>query len=404
MEQTALQSFISEKVRDGRKKAYIKEQLMAVGWSEEEADTAYAQALVALGVPVPSAGPGAGYGAKKSSTFEVMINFFSFILLGVIATALGTLYFQVIGKYFPDSLMVGDYGYNSGISSDSVHYAIAALIIACPIFYFSIRMWFQRFREDEGKMESRLTKWVTYLVLLATSMTLVGDLIAVLYTFLQGEMSTRFFLKALTILVIAGMIFGFYFLERRKIQYRQDITRSTFQLFGWGFLVVVLVGIVLGFFAAGSPSTERMRTFDERRSSDLSSLASCISGYSNEYGRLPQSLEDLSKSSQYSYCPSTVDPDTGLAYEYRIVTASQTVGKNREGEYELCATFSMASDATMRTRSGYMYGSNNGVWDEHTAGRFCAVQRVILETISSVSNSGSTGWTLPNTGDASQGF
>lgn len=380
MEQTSLQSFVVEKVRGGASKAVVKEQLMAVGWSEEEADTAYAQALIAMGIPVPVEGAQMEVN-KKSSTLEIMINFFSFILLGIIATALGTLYFQIINAYFLDMLMLGEYGYS--ILSGAVHYSIAALIIASPLFYFSIRMWFQRFREDEGKVESRLTKWVTYLILLVTSITIVGDLITVLYTFLQGEMSIRFFLKALTIFVIAGMIFGFYFLERRKIQYHREVNRTTFQYFGWGLFGIVFAGIVFGFFVVGSPETQRMRTFDERRASDLSSLAQCIDGYGREFGRLPSSLKDLSRSPSYGYCSETKDPETGKEYEYTVITPSQTVGKNREGEYELCAIFSLESDGTMQTRE--MYYEGMGVWNKHGIGRSCDTQTVVLETISSVS-------------------
>lgn len=378
METEALVAHIATRVRGGLKKSDIKDELVAVGWSEDEIDTAYARALIAEGVPVPARSGGATF-SGRSSTVDIMIGFFSFILLGIIVSALMTLFFEVIDRYFPDASVNAAFG--SVISSDSVHYSMAALFIGVPLYIFATRLWFRRFREDDGRVESRLTKWVTYLVLLAASVTIVGDLIAVLYTFLQGELSVRFFLKAAVVLGIAGMVFGFYALERRKIQYRQDISRSVFQYFGWGLLGVVVVGIVLGFAAVGSPATERKRTFDARRASDLSDLSSCINRYANEFVALPNTLSDLQQSTNYVSCPQPVDPETSTPYEYRILRNFESNADGSRAEYELCANFSLRSDVgeVSEGTSYYQYGSTPGKWGVHEAGRECDTEIVVLK-------------------------
>jgi membrane protease YdiL (CAAX protease family) len=380
-DEKTLASYIEERVRAGASKQAITEQLTAVGWSEEDAESAYAAALVAVGVPVPM-GSTAGQHLKKATTMDVVLNFFSFILLGVVATALGTLYFAIINHYFPDPLNVG---YYYGRSS-AVHYAIAALIIAFPFYYFVVRFWFKRFRDDSAKTESGLTKWVTYLVLLIASVTIVGDLIAVLFTFFQGEISARFFLKALTILGIAGAVFGFYFLERKKIQYKQDIPQKTFQLFGFALSGIVIVGIVLGFLVAGSPATERKRGFDEQRANDLNELSYCINGYAQEYQQLPTSVADLQKSTSYSYCANRRDPETGEQYNYAVVTPVTTVGNElSQGEYELCATFSLASDAGANTESPYVgYYDQASKWNSHGVGYECDTETVNIKKLPTV--------------------
>ena len=66
-------------------------------------------------------------------------------------------------------------------------------------------------------------------MLLVSAVTIVGDLVTAVFYFLQGEVTGRFFLKSLTIFVVAGIIFGFYFLERKKIQYRKNVPRKTFR-------------------------------------------------------------------------------------------------------------------------------------------------------------------------------
>ncbi len=373
---TTLQQHIETRVRAGATKDAIKEQVLAVGWSEEVVDKAYADALVAVGVPVPTVGV---KGAQHSaSTLDIVINFFSFILLGITATALGTLYFQIINKYFPDALAnVQDYYYvmyPSGINTDAVYYAIAALLVAYPLYYVVVRMWFKRFREDEAKTESNLTKWLTYLVLLGTSVTIVADLIAVLFTFFQGEITMRFFLKALTILVIAGMVFGFYFLERKKVQYRQSIPRKTFQMFGYALTGFVLGGITLGFFAAGTPGEARMRAFDKDRAEQLSRIAQCVDSYASEYQRLPDTLADLNNSSGYQFaeCSSTDDPETGEPFMYRVVSPLMPSLTNSvlEGSVELCAMFSLASDSV----DGVMVQKNK--WYEHGVGKSCDTESI----------------------------
>jgi hypothetical protein len=368
MTEQKLIGYVEQSIRAGASRQTVVEQLTAVGWSEDEAESAYAAGLIAVGVPVPQSST-AGLHLKKASAMDVVLNFFSFILLGIVASALGTLYFAVINHFFPDPLRTGYYYYGS-MSSSSVHYAIAALLIAFPMYYVAVRLWFKRFHDDVAKVESKLTKWLTYLVLLAASITIVGDLIAVLYRFLQGEVSPRFFLKALTVLLIAGAIFGFYFLERKKVQYKQEIPRRTFQLFGIVLTALVVLGIILGFMVVGSPSTERNRAFDAQRAENLAELARCINNYATEYQVLPGSLAELAKTS-YSYCTDLRDPETNAAYEYAVLAPLVTSPKGLlQGEFELCATFALPSDVADKTTEplGY-YGT--GKWNAHGVGREC---------------------------------
>lgn len=376
-DQASLTSYIEGRIHAGASKQVVLEQLTTVGWSDDEAEAAYARALVATGVPVPDKST-AGQHLQKASTMDVVLNFFSFILLGVVATALGTLYFAIINYYFPDPLMGSGY-YAAQAHSSAVHYAIAALIIAFPLYYLVVRFWFKRFRDDVAKAESKLTKWLTYLVLLVASVTVVGDLIVTLFTFFQGEISARFFLKALTILVIAGSVFGFYFLERKRIQYRHEVSRTTFQTFGIALSVVVALGVLLGFMVAGSPATERMRGFDEQRANDLSQLAGCLNDYAHQYQALPATIDELEKTS-YSYCVGMHDPETGEPYFYEVLTPVQTMpGGLLQGEYQLCATFSLSTEPQAGESAPYRYDYYaSGKWFTHAAGYECDTESVSI--------------------------
>ena len=66
------------------------------------------------------------------------------------------------------------------------------------------------------KLESGIRKWLTYIALLIAAGTVIGDLITFLTFFLQGELTTRFVLKVLTVVAIAGSIFWYYLGSLKK--------------------------------------------------------------------------------------------------------------------------------------------------------------------------------------------
>lgn len=370
-----LKTFAEERLKAGTSPDALKQNLLAVGWPEEEAGRAVVAGLIASGVPAPETGARTGAG-KLSSTVEVVINFFSFIALCIIATALGVLYYQVINHHFPDPLILS-YGGND-VSSEAIHYSIAALLITFPIYVAAMHLWFKRFREDEEKVETKLTKWLTYLVLLVAAVTILGDLIVAVFYFLQGEISARFLLKALVILVIAGTIFDFYFLERKKIQYRKDVPRSIFLGIGWTIGGVTLLGIVLGFLVGGSPSTARMQGLDLQRANDLREIANCVANFGGTQNRLPATLDELSMSGQYAYCSGrTTDPETGVPYEYRVISAGTLNSGVLEGEFELCADFSLDSSEQVARKE--RFSAMEDKWFTHGAGRACDTEKVNLE-------------------------
>jgi len=294
---------------------------------------------------------------QNSSMAEMFVNFLSFILLGIVAMSTGFLYFQTINKYFPD--------YQFTIfNASGIHYAIASLIIGFPIYIVAIWFWFRSFSANIGatKTESRLSKWLTYIVLLIAGGTIIGDLIAVVFNFLQGEYGARFLLKALTIVVIAGLVFCFYFFERKKIQYKKEIPSSTFMLSAIVSAVLVVVAIIFGFIVGGTPLEARFRNQDIQRTNNLQELSSCINSFAYDNSRLPKDLNELKSGVRYSYCSSmAVDPETQREYEYLVVSSS---------EFELCGEFAQSTLNELPNADYY------GKWQKHDKGRMCETQTV----------------------------
>jgi hypothetical protein len=58
---------------------------------------------------------------------------------------------------------------------------------------------------------SGVRKWLTYLTLLVAALIAIGAVIAFLTSFLRGELTPRFLLKVLVVLVLDGGVLWYYF-------------------------------------------------------------------------------------------------------------------------------------------------------------------------------------------------
>ena len=92
---------------------------------------------------------------------------------------------------------------------------------------------------------------------------------------------------------------------------------------------VVAAAVAGALVIMGPPSEERRRRLDEMRRGDLNLLSIAVDNYHYSQGRLPESLDELAAVPTVRY-RSRSDPETGLAYDYRVVD---------DNTYELCAAF-----------------------------------------------------------------
>ncbi len=300
--------------------------------------------------------------SKNSSMAEIFVNFLSFILLGIVATSVGIIFFQVINKYFPDILSLTYSNYQlSSFNTSAVHYSIASLAVGLPIYIWAIWFWFKSFTNSKEKEESRLSKWLTYIVLLLASITVIGDLITIIYNFLGGEFGARFLLKALVILVIAGLVFVLYFFERKKIQYKKDVSLIFFRILVVLASLISILAIILGFSVSGTPFEARLRKFDLERTQNLQELSSCVSAFAYDNGRLPVSLDELKNNARYGYCSRVFDPETKKDYGYSLISKS---------EFSLCGEFGVSN-----IEESADFGSYSN-WQRHDKGQNCEKQTV----------------------------
>ncbi len=339
-----IQEFIERAKAAGASEQSIVAILSGRGWPEKEVHEALAVYYErATGITIPSRG-GTGTGAKDA--------FFYLLVFSTLATwtiGLGSLSFSLIDTWLADTLFSGRYAYGPDYETYGIASEMASVLVAFPVYLFLSRIVIRDGREHPEKLNSPVRKWLTYMALVIAAGVFIGDLIAVLTYFLRGEATSRFLTKALVVLLLSGGVFFYYFAGLRKPEQAPELAARRKDAWMAGLsAIAVAVMVLLGFVRIGGPSTQRMLRADQRRVQDLYQLSLQMSSrWKAEPGKLPQHLDELRD-------VALADPLTRAEYEYRVQDGAK---------YELCATFSTASEQQNVRKS-------RGFWS-HPAGRSC---------------------------------
>lgn len=263
---------------------------------------------------------------------DFFIHLGSIIGLYVTAVSLLALLFQLINTLFPDPAL---YEY-AGNYSSGIRFAIASLIITFPLYIWLMRMISRDMTERPETAELPVRKWLTYFTLFIAGTTVAIDLIVLINTFLSGELTVRFLLKVITVLLIATTIFTYYRFELKR---DKSVIQPQIKIIGIIASITIILSIVGSFFVIGSPLTARSARLDDRRISDLQTIQWQIVNYWQQKKALPKTLDDLTDSISGFSAPK--DPETGTDYEYKA-TGQDT--------FSLCATFDLDSTASNASR------------------------------------------------------
>lgn len=274
-----------------------------------------------------------------------------------------TLLMQYISIVFPDPL-----NYNLAGTLNSIFWSTSIIAIAFPAYIFTSWLMERDFTNNPAKRDLNVHKWLVYLTLFIAAVTILGDLITLLFNFLNGELTVPFFLKIVVVLAVASGVFGYYFWDLR--QSSNNVSRVRKQI-AWVMSGVILVSIIIGFVIAGTPATQRARRFDEQRANDLQIIQGQVIDYWTRKAVLPQTSQELENPISGFLFPH--DPDTHLPYEYRA-TGNLS--------FELCAEFQTDSSAqTPLLKNPYSYAVPAGgfrepeVWT-HGNGRTCFTRTI----------------------------
>jgi hypothetical protein len=202
-----LQQFVRDALMKDIPAKKIDAALKQAGYDDEERKEALSlYADVDFPIPVPKRKP--YMSAREAFLYLVM-----FATLYTSAWNVGSLLFQFIYRWIPDAS--SSYIYDTQLSTDAVRMATSALIVAFPVFLWVSWIVKRDIAKYPERRASKIRKWLTYATMFITSGIIIGDLIAVLYNFLNGMMTLRFGLQASVVGGIAAVIFGFYLNDLR---------------------------------------------------------------------------------------------------------------------------------------------------------------------------------------------
>ena len=232
--------------------------------------------------------------------------------------------FAYIDVLYPDQL-----SFCYSCSLNQIRLSSAALIVVFPVFVVLFWLLSREHIAAPERREIKVRKWLVYLTLFISAVTIIVDLVTLVYNFYSGELTTRFFLKTLAVLIVAAAVFAYYIWDIK----RQTVMPGKQRAVAAAATLAVITAIIAGFFIVGSPATQRARRFDERRASDLQSIQYQAINYWQNKNRLPAKLDDL-KDDISGYTPP-LDPATQQSYEYTVKSALA---------FELCANFKTDSN------------------------------------------------------------
>lgn len=244
------------------------------------------------------------------------------------------LVWDYINYAIPDPLQTNYYSdpYQSGIS-----WEMATLIILVPVFLALMLLVRRDIARDSSRKEVWVRRWALFLTLFAAGVTIIVDLIWVLYAFLNGiDVTEHFLLKALVVLLVAAI--GFMHFLADLLGYWETYPARN-RAVAWGVIALVAVTIIAGFFIVGTPAQARLARFDQQKLQDLQQIQSQVINYWQAKQKLPAGLADLENS--LSYGPLPVDQQSGQAYGYRVTTQPYS--------FELCADFNAVSRNSVQT-------------------------------------------------------
>lgn len=286
----------------------------------------------------------------------------SLITLYVSITSFLVLVFALINLIIPDP---AESLWQLERHLNSIRFSIATLIVFFPAYLVATR-YVHTQRQKEQSEYIGVIRWLVYLSLLIGGLILLGSTVSVVYTFLSGELTLRFVLKALVLVMVVGAASWYYGQDVRGYWSEHQ---SVSKWYATGVASIVLIAIVAGFYYIDGPSQARDIRLEQRQIEDLQEIQWRIVSHWQTTGTLPETLSELYSTN------SPQPPEDREAYEYLVTDTG----------FSLCATFTTTS---VSDRFSQRYPYRPGLETEefydlydwnYESGRYC-FERTLVST------------------------
>lgn len=196
-----LADFVGRALEQGRSRDDIAQALQGAGWQGSEVARALAAwAEAPFTPPVPR--PRAMVSAREAFGYLVLFSALAFAVWHIVSLGF-TLIDLWLGRPLPDDYMA-DY------RRAGLRWSVAMLVVTVPVFLWMNARLARAMHDDPARARSALRKWFGHLTLFLALFTLAGDAVWVIYSLLSGDLTGQVALKALFLMVVAGLV-GLYY-------------------------------------------------------------------------------------------------------------------------------------------------------------------------------------------------
>jgi Domain of unknown function (DUF5671) len=194
--QESLLRFIEHAEQKGMDRPTLFLLLRSTGWKDKEIAEALAARDLTLPIPERSGAGSAG---------DAFLHLLAFTALYAWAISLIFLLFRYIEFAIPDpSMPTSTYVLEFALSG--IRASLATLMVSFPLF---IAVWWLLLRaihKSPEKARSGVRRWLSFLSLFVGAVTILTDVIAVVYYLVEGDLTVRFLLKVLVLFFVTGAL------------------------------------------------------------------------------------------------------------------------------------------------------------------------------------------------------
>ncbi|WP_135502598.1 DUF5671 domain-containing protein [Roseovarius aestuariivivens] len=272
-----LSRHVREALLAGRAAPEIRADLTEAGWTAPEIDAALGGWMLREGAaPVPRP-------VRSSAAREAFFYGLLFVVFGMVAGNTLALLFGQANLWIPERGDVLLRGQMSGL-----RWPMAAVIVFVPVFWALDRADRRATRADASRRHGLMRRWLSAIAMLLAAITLLGDALYLIYSWLDGQITPRFLVKSAIVAIMAVLVLA-YFREDRDLPLRWLSFPA-----GWALAALAVAALGLSFWTVGGPAQGQMEQRDRWRVADLTRLANDVTQCSAiDREALPEELDPM---------------------------------------------------------------------------------------------------------------
>ncbi|RED11786.1 DUF5671 domain-containing protein [Pontivivens insulae] len=337
-----LSQYVEGALNAGLSHSQVRAHLEAADWPADAIEDALGEwAEIDVIPPVPRAR--AVFSVLDLFTYLALLVMLALTAFYMISLSLGLIEYA----FDPPSAS----SWQSDHLASSARWALAIIVVAAPIYGLLVRWTDRDVMRNPVKRTAGVRRFAIGLTMLISAAVFVGDLVFVVYSFLQGDVTIAFLLKAL---VVAAVALALLAIGREDLSAQRGRFKRPLLWAGAGATVLLIILTVL---ALGSPREVRSAQQDREAYDDLTRIAVALQCPDEGSAVLP---ETLTPAALAQFCDGVrlrfaAEPDAGGAPPYAYTRIGET-------GFTLCSEFGDAA-----ALEGRRTWTPDGFWFFNTA-------------------------------------